>query len=503
MLHTRTVIAACVGFLTGVGIASIAFAYVIVPWIPIAVVCSAAALAAAIGMRGAHRRFAVVAMSALVFGIVRFAIAVPVPAGADADTVEGRVVRVVPAGDGRMRVAVRDAAYDAPIVVSLTRSDVRYGDVIRVSCAPRQPRYLRDRLTAAGECWVGAYVTPQLLARGGGSPTLRALGALRERFAATNAAHLTGNARAVTASIALGDRTATTGALLEAFRTTGTVHALVVSGGHMSIIGMLLLGALRHIPVHRRTALLATVAILAAFVVMVGADPSAVRGALMAAALIAVELCGRIASRVRILLLVAVVMVAVHPYVLAYDLGFQLSFAAVAGIVLLTTVFERALPGRHAWGREVRAAIAASAAATIATAPLLIGVFGTFSIIGVLANVPVLLLLTPLLVAAFAFLGLGTLLPPLAPLLAWPAGAFAHSVAWIVQRAAAIPWAQAHFAPWDWWFIIGCYAFLGACVIGSMRARGERILSPFRVLSADAALLSGAPVQCEEQRMRS
>ncbi|MDO8463083.1 MAG: ComEC/Rec2 family competence protein [bacterium] len=495
-LQTPTVLRACLGCLGGIACASWLFAIDALPMWWTVVVVSVLVVGCVRQWSPVAWRSGAVAVIAFALGMLRFLGAVPPPADfASSTEISGRITRVESIAKGRMRVMVRTAEARVPVVVFAPQVVLRYGDIVRIRCVLAQSHASRERLTSAGTCAVRSPDAVRVLAHGAGSPTLRLLDEVHAHLVATAGASLSPRAYAVVASAVLGDRGALPDELRDAFRKTGTIHALVISGGHMTIIGMLLLIAFRVLPVTHRAARWSTLVALGSFVAMTGFTPSAVRGALMVAAFIAVELLGRVASRLRVLVLVATTMVVVHPHVLAFDLGFQLSFAAVAGIVLMTPLLERAIPRASARTREITSGVATSLAATIATAPLLFGAFGTISLIGVLANIPVLLLLPALLIAAFAFLLIGALLPSLAPLAAWPVDVLARSVVWLVERAAAVPWASVDGVTLDWWFTLALYVALTFVVLRAASRCGMPLLSPFRHLSTDAALLTGGTLE--------
>lgn len=493
LIRTPFVVAACFGFLAGVGVLSIAFGYTVVPswWFVMGI--GVACMGTIARIRAAWRSVLLVGVGAAVFGAVRFLVALPVTPMIEQTplTVEGRVVRVVQFDRERARVLLDVVGYEKPIAVSMEGDAVQYGDVVRVRCRLRSPDRPRDMLTLAGVCTAQSV---RLLAQGAGSPLLRLLAASRTHLLAVNDAFLVGAPRALVAAAVLGDRSAVHGDIADAFRRTGTVHALVISGAHMTIIGMLLSALFQLLPFRRRTVMSITMGTIALFVAMVGAEPSAVRGAIMVIALLAVERSGRMASRTRILLLTACAMVLIHPHILAFDLGFQLSFAAVAGIILLTPLLSRLLPVTHAWAVELRDTLAASTAATVATAPLIMGAFGTFSLLGIFVNIPVLLLLESFLLAAIVLLVGVSVVPIIAPIVAWPPTVLGAATVWLVDRAARIPFAQVEGTTLHWWFVCALYGLLAAFVLRAHWRQGTRILSPFASPSGDVALLlTGGP----------
>jgi competence protein ComEC len=394
-----------------------------------------------------------------------------------------------------------------------------YGDTVRVQCRFLQPEHLRDRLTLSGTCTAFRSGDLQVLSRGGGSLTIRAITRLHRTLVTRVDQLLPEPTAGIVAGMILGVRRQLDGDLLEAFRATGTIHILVVSGFHMTFIGMrfrkwlLRLGILP-----RSTTAWIALMILAVYVVMVGLQPSAVRGALVVAAILAADLLGRVGNPVRALLLIATAMVAAHPHTLAFDLGFQLSFAAAAALILLAPILDAWLrtagkklagwlphpravqdvlarvPWRHEWGSELRDLLAASIAASLATASILLGAFGTIAPISPLVNIPVLLLVPFLMGLGIIFVGAALFIPPLAFAIAWALGVLSDALIAVVRSVQHLPGAGMVIGQADWWFVLGLEALLTIAVFTWYRRRHLPILSPFLSQKIAAATNAERPI---------
>lgn len=549
-IRTPHVVASCLGFLAGVAVASFGYAaghlpsltftaavavmFVLVAWEFTPTTASAFA--------SRYRVITLIAVVAFGFGLVRFSVtaarangSVSASSGRATIELEGRVTQSASASSGRWelqlvnvvagrRASNRDRAaaeddqrasrhrepsttFSRPVRVTLPSAPdpPAYGDTIRVRCLFRQPEHLRDRLTVSGTCVAFRPGDLRVLAAGGGSPTIRAILRLHRALVASVDQLLPEPAASIVAGMVLGVRRSLDGDLLDAFRRTGVIHILVVSGFHMTFIGLrfrrwlLKLGILP-----RSTTAWVALAILAMYVVMVGLQPSAVRGALVVVAILAADLLGRVGNPVRALLLIATAMVAVHPHTLGFDLGFQLSFVAAVALILLAPILDAWLrtTGKRAaawlprpprvvgrvvaritwvrpWGSELRDLLAASIAASFATAPLLMGAFGTIAPISPLVNIPVLLLV-PLLMG----LGVGLIIaaftvPPFAIAIAWALGVLVSALTTIVRWSQHLPGAGTMVGQADWWFVLSLEALLAIAVLTWYRRRRISILSPF------------------------
>ncbi|HVY95393.1 MAG TPA: ComEC/Rec2 family competence protein, partial [Solirubrobacterales bacterium] len=174
----------------------------------------------------------------------------------------------------------------------------------------------------------------------------------------------------------------------EDFRRAGLSHLLAVSGQNVTLLAILAMPVLAALGIALRERLLWVLALIAAYVPLAGSGPTIQRAAVMGAAGLVATLAGRRASRAYALLLALGVTLAIDPGVGA-DVGWQLSFAAVAGIFLLAAPLRGVLATRLGPG-PLRAALAeglaVTAAATLATAPLIAFHFGTLSTTTLVAN---------------------------------------------------------------------------------------------------------------------
>jgi len=174
----------------------------------------------------------------------------------------------------------------------------------------------------------------------------------------------------------------------EDFRRAGLAHLLAVSGQNVTLLALLAMPLLAAFGIPLRERLLWVLAMIAVYVPLAGAGPSIQRAAVMGAAGWVATLAGRRTSRLFALAAALLVTLAVDPGIAA-DVGWQLSFAAVAGIFVLADPIRRTISspvGTSGWRRAVAEGIAVTIAATVATAPLVAFHFETFSTTTLLAN---------------------------------------------------------------------------------------------------------------------
>lgn len=175
---------------------------------------------------------------------------------------------------------------------------------------------------------------------------------------------------------------------VEDFRRSGLSHLLAVSGQNVALLALLAMPVLAAFGLPLRARLVWVLGLIAVYVPLAGAGPSIQRAGIMGALSVLATLAGRRASRLHALAVAAVVTLAVEPRIAA-DVGWQLSFAALLGILFLGTPLRRAIAARlgsDGWRGALAEATAMTISATLATAPLIAFHFGELSTTTLVAN---------------------------------------------------------------------------------------------------------------------
>jgi competence protein ComEC len=278
----------------------------------------------------------------------------------------------------------------------------------------------------------------------------------------------------------------------ESFRRSGLSHLLAVSGENVTLLALLAMPVLGLLGIPLRERLFWVLGLIAVYVPVAGAGPSIQRAAVMGALGVLATLGGRRASRLYALAAAAVVTLAVDPGV-GGDIGWQLSFAAVLGILLLATPLRRALAawlGEGPWRRTLAEGLAVTVAATLATAPLIAFHFETLSTTTLLANVLAMPAVAPAMWLGMCSAALAQVPDvPLGPLNALDALLLAY-IAQVASWCAAPSWAEleVHLSGAG---LVASYLGLGALALAALCLR--RFWSfprwPLRPLLAGAAAL--------------
>ncbi|MEA2350007.1 MAG: competence protein ComEC, partial [Thermoleophilaceae bacterium] len=346
------------------------------------------------------------------------------------------------------------------------------------------PAYLRRR-------GIGAQLvvdTIRATGRSRGGPS-GAIDRMRRRGERALDAGMPREQAAVARGMVLGEDESIDPLLRDDYRRSGLAHVLAVSGQNVMLLCALALPLLGAAGVGPRGRVAVLLGLIAVYVPLAGAGPSLQRAGAMGAAGLVALAAGRPASRWYALLLAAAATLAVNPRI-AGDPGWQLSFAAVVGILVLVPSLRRALrglPGLLAEGAAV------TLAATLATAPLLAHHFGAVSAVSLLANLAALPLVAPIMWLGMVQVALGV------AGLDRPAAALGHVTAllvgWLDDLAryfAGLPGSRLAISLPTAATVIAAYVVIaaGVLVVRRLARRAEP-----RARSAAAAWRLGSPRQ--------
>ena len=333
---------------------------------------------------------------------------------------------------------------------------------------------------------------------------------LRRRIAATFLRKAGPNQGGLLAALVLGSAVVPLPSeLRDDFRVAGLSHALAASGFHLTV----LLGAVLALakPLGRQLRLPLAALAIGLFLLLAGPQPSVVRAVLTGAvALVALEF-GRRSRPLPWLVTAAAVMLLVRPDWLQ-DVGFQLSVAATAGLLVSANSLEQKLLGgsitRAQGAKEVAAdevaadmdattsagkggswlrrwlaaAVAVPLAATLWTLPLQVLHFGVVPLWAVPANVLAAPLLTPLTLGSMAVALLDLVAPPLTGVLLGPLGALAGLLLQLAHGFAQLPMAQWQTGRPQPWLVLGLALGLLGWLVPGLRRRWRLLASGLLVL---------------------
>lgn len=299
----------------------------------------------------------------------------------------------------RLRLAERwvAAAGQARLTVLGELPELSYGDEVRGTFRLRHPRRFENPggfdyptyLATQGiflEGWTREPV--ETLAASRGSALLGWLFRLRALLLRRLDTAMPAAEAGLLKATVLGDRSGLSAEMNQAFLDSGTYHILAISGLNVSLLAGALFGLFRLVRASPRVAALASALLVTLYAALAGGSASVVRAAVMADAYLLAVILDRRGELLNTLALSALGLLWWNPRLL-FDVGFQLTYLATLGIILILPRCEAALARRPRPIRWTLESLVITLAATAMTLPILARAFNRVAPVGVLANLPI------------------------------------------------------------------------------------------------------------------
>ena len=247
----------------------------------------------------------------------------------------------------------------------------------------------------------------------------------------------------------------------EALKIAGLTHIVVASGYNLTILVRLARRLFEKISKYQ--AALWSMGMILGFMAITGWSASMTRAGLVAGLSLWAWYYGRTFHPVTLLAVAASITAMVYPPYAWGDIGWALSFAAFAGVIIFAPLLQAYFYDKQKATFVARTVIE-TASAQLVTLPIMLGVFGQFSVVALISNVMILALVPLAMLLTFVAGVSQILLPGIAEVLAWPAQVLLGYMVWAVGWTASFPWAQiAWQMPW-WGVIISYMGIIGACI---------------------------------------
>jgi len=369
--------------------------------------------------------------------------------------------------------ALRDVGGQVLLIVP-AYTDVKYGDRIRVSGSLTLPPVFdtfsyRDYLARQGIYALLRSDHVDVVASHQANPVLDRLLQFRTRAHSVAQTLLPEPQGSLLAGILLGIEQGIPKDLVEAFELTGTSHIVAISGFNLSLIAGLVSRLSRYL-VKRRGQLPATWLVIWTYVLLVGASPAVLRAGVMASlAVFALQEQRKVHGPTSLAVAVLLLSLA-NPFVL-WDLGFQLSLAAMTALILYVPLLTVWLEGPLEWLTDRVPAESAitlladvlivTVAVQMMTVGITINTFGKISLVAVLTNLLVLPAQSFVMLFGGLALVLGLVIRPLGVVCAWLAWVFLAYTTLVVEWTASFPWAAVELGTAGPLFIWAYYILLG------------------------------------------
>ncbi len=251
--------------------------------------------------------------------------------------------------------------------------------------------------------------------------------------------------------------------LKEKFNLTGTRHIAAVSGMNITIISVILLNILLVLGLWRNQAFYFSIIILIGYILMIGASASGVRAGIMAILFLIAQHFGRLSSAPRTVVIAATAMLLQNPLLLRLDVGFQLSFLAMMGLIYLQPIFKD-LFNKIPEVFQLRNTLSATLSVQIFVLPILVYNFGQFSLVSPLANILILPLIPFVTILGLIFSFLGIFFQSLAQILFWFVYLIISYIIKIVALFSKINLASVNIQNVSWLWLVIFYLLLALLV---------------------------------------
>ena len=293
-------------------------------------------------------------------------------------------------------------------------------------------------------------------------------------------------------AMVLGDRSSFSEELNERLSVSGTRHITAISGMHIVIVSSMIFYLILFFKVKKRWAALASILIIALFVIFVGASTSAIRAGIMGSVFMISYVFYRETDLSRLVVFAGATMLAFNPLLLHYDLGFQLSFLAVTGILLLHNPVKTFLTGRSDGGdfcygstgklpgkgrlffrnnERIADILAVTVGAQLLVFPLILYNFGHISLYSVFANTLIVPLLPFIMVFGFLTAVTGFVI------FAFPAFLLLSIVLFVINMIYSFPFSAIYLENVPAYIIVFIYIFIFYKIYG-LKKKQEREAHP-------------------------
>lgn len=343
--------------------------------------------------------------------------------------------------------------------------ELRLPGVVRASVAKESDVKRGDKVVVSGELDEGFGTFPASMFRAkiisvARSPTADPGRVVRDWFGEAVRTAISEPQASLGLGYLLGQKSALPSDLAEALQIAGLTHIVVASGYNLTIL--VRLSRRLFIKYSKYLATFASSLMIASFVMITGLSPSMSRAGLVASLSLASWYYGRRFHPFVLLPFAAAITVAFEPSYAWGDLGWQLSFSAFAGVMIVAPLLQRFFFGDKTPG-VLRQILGETVAAHIVTVPIVLLSFGLLSNVAIPANI-LIVPLVPLAMLLTFVTGVVALALPLAgSMIGTPTEWLLTYMTTIAEFAADLPWAQTELKL-EWWAGLIYYALLaGAC----------------------------------------
>lgn len=355
-----------------------------------------------------------------------------------------------------------EGAYGARVLVTADRyPEYQYGDKLKITGNLKSPPFLEgfnypEFLKQKGILSVMSWPKIELEGKDFGNPLMEFLFSFKNKFQETVGRFISPPQLGILEALFSGDEGNISKEWKEKLNITGTRHIAAVSGMNITIIASLLLSFLLSLGLWRQQAFYLSIILLLLYILMIGAPSSAVRAGIMGGLLLTAQHLGRASAASRAVSFAAFFMVLINPLLLTLDVGFQLSFLAILGIIYFQPFFLNLLkkiPNPQLF--PLRMTLSTTLSAQIFTLPILVYNFGYIPLVSPITNILIVPFLAPITILIFIFGISAMIFGPLGYLFYLPLWFFLTYIIKIIDWFSQLPFTfwSLQDLHWIWLFI--------------------------------------------------
>jgi len=337
------------------------------------------------------------------------------------------------------RLAGNKLVYGKVLVMTNIFPEFAYGDELKIICRLQAPEnfndFAYDKYLARYDIYSLCYYPKiKLLKRNQGSEFYAKTYYLKSNLKLIIEQSLHEPHSSLLSAIILGVKRGIPKELVENFSQAGISHIMAISGMHITILATLLLYLGIMIGLSRDRAFYFATIGLFLYILLIGFPASAVRAGIMGFLVLWAMKLGRLNKATNAVVFAASVMLLINP-LLIYDIGFQLSFLAVVGLIYIFPILEK-VTKRVPDFFKLKSLILITISAQISTLPVILYHFGRFSLIAPLANILVVPLLPLIMILGLVLLLGGLIWGWLSQVIGWLMWLVLSYVIWAVDFLA-------------------------------------------------------------------
>ena len=298
----------------------------------------------------------------------------------------------------QLTVLITSRGWTSKILLSANLGEYyKYGDEISFIGTLKKPEnFVTDTgkefdyvnyLRKDGILYVMSYPKIEIMSRGNGNVIKSALFFVKEKFLEKVNFAISAPENLLMGGLILGEKSSFDQSMRQSFVDTGTIHIVALSGYNVTIVAEWVMKLFSFLP--NNLGFSAGILAILLFVLMTGGSSTAVRAGIMATLALVARATGRNYDVARALVLAGVFMILLNPFLLAFDVSFQLSFVATVAVIFLAPRIEK----YFLWVPDffkLRDIVSVTCAAYVFVFPFILYKMGNFSLVALPANILIL-----------------------------------------------------------------------------------------------------------------